>query len=102
MQTERTWLTLRTLAIITAVAVLPTILLFVVNSQAGLALLAGLGLAWLIYFIVRLSKDHPGVSLALGGVLALIALLAIVVSLSALTGGQGGGGGELLDCPNEL
>ena len=102
MQSQRTWLTLRTLAIITAVAVLPTILLFVVNSQAGLAMLAGIGLAWLIYFAVSLSKEHPGITLALGAVLALIAVLGVVVGLSALPGAVGGGGGELLDCPNEL
>lgn len=102
MQSERTWLTLRTLAIISVVALLPTILLWIVDSKAGLALLVGLALAWLVFFIVRWSKENPNIALALGGLLALLAVLGLIVGVSALNPQGFGSGDQPPQCSKDL
>ncbi len=74
----------RTLAIISGVLLIPTVILWVVDYRAGLALLGGLALAWALFLFLRWAAQNKAAVLVTAG--AVIALAVVVIAVVTLLG----------------
>lgn len=102
-QANRQFISTRTLAIISAVLLVATLILFFVDYRAGIALLIGLALAWIATAALRWASHHVKAAVIIGGVgvLACGALFVVTILLGSrgVAGGIPPAGDE---CPVEL